>query len=467
MTVKTRQTSQLWPVWERRATRPLLLIGTISLVSALVLIVLTATGWSRPDADYISTPIIIGVLALSTIFDRRTGLIVAILAGIMAAILPGDFRLANQTYEEEILRLCFLVTMSLAVYRVIVILRDREEHVQRQLDTVRTLAAEITTLHAMTARIPADRDAVERQILAAALRLSHGKRGALHLRGGSDHDWRILRLSGPSDESDTPGGDAIAAPMTNGRETIGILEIEPQDSAQNSRESAEILTIYARDAALTLEHVALQERTEELAVAGERGRIARDLHDGLVQSLAGIAFRLEHYRDQLGDGAEDVRAGLDTTAADVKAALAEARAVIRGLRNVPGATTLREVIALVARRAEFAVSLDLPPTDPPLSPLGRDALYKVAREALQNVIKHAHARHVMVCLTTGPNTCTLTIADDGCGFPASPPPALQPGSQFGIRGMEERAAACGGTLAIAPRSSGGTVLTLTLPVEME
>lgn len=256
-------------------------------------------------------------------------------------------------------------------------------------------------------------------------------------------------------------------PMSNGREMIGILEIEPGDAAHDRHESAEVLAIYARDAALTLEHVALQERTEQLAVAGERGRIARDLHDGLVQSLAGIAFRLEHYRDQLGPGAWEVRAGLDATAADVKAALAEARAVIHGLRDVPAAASLREVIDLVTRRADFAVTLDLPPRDPPLTVIGRDTLYKVAREALQNVIKHANATQVTVQLTGGPDTCTLTIGDDGCGFPADRSIPAQPGSQFGIRGMEERAAACGGTLTIAPHPQGGTLLTLTLPVEGE
>jgi signal transduction histidine kinase len=467
MTAETQRSHPWWPVWERRTPRALWLIGGTSLVTALVLIVLTATGWSAPDPDYISVPIIIGVLALSTLFDRRTGLIVAILAGTLAAIVPGDFTLVDETFPEIALRLCFLIAMSVVVYRVIVILRDRAEHVERQLDTVRRLATEMTALHAMTAHIPADRAAVERQILEAALRLCRGTRGALHLRGDSEADWRVVRLSVSPNGSAPADVDAITAPLTNGRELIGILEITPGTAPLDPREGAEALSVYARDAALTLEHVALQERAEQLAVAGERGRIARDLHDGLVQSLAGIAFRLEHYRDQLGPGAASVRMGLDTTAADVKAALAEARAVIHGLRDVPAAASLRDVIDLVTRRADLSVTLDLPPHDPPLTAIGRETLYKVAREGVQNVIKHAGAKHVTVQLTDGPDGCTLTIADDGCGFPADQPPSSQPGSRFGIRGMEERAAACGGRLAITPRPGGGTLLTLTVPVEGE
>jgi signal transduction histidine kinase len=174
---------------------------------------------------------------------------------------------------------------------------------------------------------------------------------------------------------------------------------------------------------------------------------------------------LEHYRDQLGPDAPDVRAGLDATAADVKAALAEARAVIRGLRDVPAATSLREVIDLVTRRADFTVALDLPPQDPSLTTIRRETLYKVTQEALQNVIKHAHATHVTVQLTASTDTCTLVIGDNGGGFTAERPIPAQPGSQFGIRGMMERAAASGGTLTIAPRPEGGTLLTLTLPKE--
>lgn len=447
----------------RRAAWPWVVIGCVAL-SALVIALLTVRGRSGVDADYVSVPILIGALALASLLNRRTGLVVAVLAGGIAAIVPGSPTSASETGAELAARLLFLVAMSVAFYRVIALLRDREEHLQRQLDTVRALAAEMTTLHALTTRVPTDRAAVERQILAAALRLSHGTRGALHLRDSAGDDgWRAVRLAVPPDAPHTGTRGAITAPLVSGRDVIGILEIEP--GGARSRDEAQILAVYARDAALTLAHLTLQEEVERLAVAGERGRIARDLHDGLVQSLAGIAFRLEHYRDHLGPEDGTVRAGLAATATEVKEALREARAMIHGLRDIPGATTLREVVAVVTRRAAFTVAMEAPATDPPLTPSGRETLYKVAREALQNIIKHADATHVCVRLTRVGDRCTLAIVDDGCGFANGAANPSGSAGGFGIRGMEERARAAGGTLTIAARPGGGTRVTLTLPLE--
>lgn len=171
----------------RAASLPWVVIGCAALC-ALVVLLLTARGRSGVDADYLSVPILIGALAVASLLNRRTGLIVAVLAGVIAAVVPGTPSLASESGGEIAVRLLFLVAMSVVFYRVITMLRDREDHLQRQLDTVRALATEVTTLHALTTRVPTDRAAVERHILAAALRLSHGTHGALHLRDGTGDD---------------------------------------------------------------------------------------------------------------------------------------------------------------------------------------------------------------------------------------------------------------------------------------
>lgn len=474
---------------ERRENPPFpwLIIGGAFAVTVTI-IVLKEFGASDADTDYLSMSILIAALALASTLDRRTGLVVAILAGIISAIVPGSTSFTHTHLWDSLFRLCFLIAMSMSFYRIIVALRDREDHLQRQLANVQRLHEEVTTLHMLTARAPIDRDSVYEQIVRAALRLGMGQWSRLILHDQENDRWNLVAQWPPpiGNEADrevaTPtisgfepyhiaaaggGTQIVTIPLSAGEQVTGALQLERSGIRPDTRESAQLLAIYARDATLTLEHLALQRQLEYFAVMGERGRIARDLHDGLVQSLAGIAFHLEYYRDALGPEAATVRAGFDSMATAVKEALHEARSMIHGLRSEPKPeqmrTALDELVDQMTTKTGIRVVTEITDAVLPITHQQASALLRIAQEALQNVVKHAEADEIRLTLDCVQNHVMLRIVDNGRGFIAIPPTAASL-PHFGLIGMHERAALYGGELTIDSQPSEGTTVIVTFPV---
>jgi len=111
----------------------------------------------------------------------------------------------------------------------------------------------------------------------------------------------------------------------------------------------------------------------------------------------------------------------------------------------------------------MAVVADLPPEMPPLSPPRADAIYNVAREALQNVVKHSEAESVSVAFLVEPAQVELTVTDDGRGFAYPTEDRSAFPLCYGLTGMAERAAQQGGRVIIQTQPEMGTCVTLTLP----
>lgn len=201
----------------------------------------------------------------------------------------------------------------------------------------------------------------------------------------------------------------------------------------------------------------LREAREELArnaVAGERLRFARDLHDLLGHSLSLIALKSELAR-RLAT-ADPERAGQEM--ADVEAAarraLAEVRDAVSGYRQVGCASALAEARAALAGAG---IALQAPSRLPDL-PAGVDAaLGWVVREATTNVLRHSGARTVTVTLTEDGGAVRLDVTDDGRG-----PDGGAPGS--GLAGLAERVGALGGRLTSAPAPGRGFRLTAEVPL---
>ncbi|MEI2776174.1 MAG: histidine kinase [Tetrasphaera sp.] len=192
------------------------------------------------------------------------------------------------------------------------------------------------------------------------------------------------------------------------------------------------------------------------AQEAERRRVGRELHDEVGQSLTVVLLRLKRLADQAPAAlADDVAATQDVT----RSALGEVRALAARLR--PGAledlgltaalTTLASDAAdtggLLLRR-DIASSGDL-------SPEQELTIYRVAQEALTNVLRHACAESVSVVLRGDAAAITLTVTDDGVG--------LQGRAGSGVNGMRERALLVGGDLALGATPGGGTTVTLTMP----
>jgi signal transduction histidine kinase len=201
-------------------------------------------------------------------------------------------------------------------------------------------------------------------------------------------------------------------------------------------------------------HQQLQQQSAlaaELAASRERNRLARDLHDTLAHSLAGLVVELEAVGTLLDLDAKAARAELKKAQQLSRAGLNEARAAIRDLRESPAqdlglGPALRQLASDLGERtgllthAEFVVS----GPDLALPPETANVLYRIAQQALANVERHADAATVHLRLETSEDALTLSISDDGVGF--EPGGAAE--GRYGLLGMRERADMIGATLQI-------------------
>jgi signal transduction histidine kinase len=202
----------------------------------------------------------------------------------------------------------------------------------------------------------------------------------------------------------------------------------------------------------------LQQSREAILSAREeeRRRLRRELHDGLGSALAGIALTLQAARNTGGpQGDELVEGAREQT----QAAVADVRRLVRGLRP-PVLEDLGLAAALRAhadRLGPLDVEIELPQSPLTLPAAVELALYRIATEALTNVVRHAHARHCRVTLRTDGGEVALEIADDGDGLTADAAPGV------GLRSMRERAAELGGRVELTTGTTGGLAVEVRLP----
>jgi NarL family two-component system sensor histidine kinase YdfH len=208
------------------------------------------------------------------------------------------------------------------------------------------------------------------------------------------------------------------------------------------------------------------DRVEDLTLAAERQRMARELHDTLAQGLAGLILQLEaansHQASGRSDRAQEI---VQQAMARARATLADARRAIDGLREGPAGRAdlpkaVREEVARFATATGIPCALDLalPPALP--DAVHEHALRAVA-EGLTNVARHAQATQAWVRLSSAGDRLEIQVRDDGIGF--DPATAAQAG-HYGLLGMRERARLAGGRLEIVSSPGTGTTLRLSLPL---
>ncbi|ULH17206.1 GAF domain-containing sensor histidine kinase (plasmid) [Deinococcus sp. KNUC1210] len=219
----------------------------------------------------------------------------------------------------------------------------------------------------------------------------------------------------------------------------------------------------------------LQTSQQELLRAGEeeRRRLRRDLHDGLGPSLAGLGLKLEVARILLGRSPEAAAAHLDALKAEVQESVNEVRRLVHDLRppkldDLGLAGALEDLLGGV-RQAGLTARLELGDALPALGAALEVAVYRIAQEALTNVMKHARASEVIVRLETvrpetgqqeqSGTTLLLSVQDNGVGLPDVREPGV------GSRSMRERAGALSGTLELSSEVGGGTHVRARLPLQ--
>ena len=198
----------------------------------------------------------------------------------------------------------------------------------------------------------------------------------------------------------------------------------------------------------------------------ERRRLAQDLHDDPVQTLTYHVRMLEQLSDDPNlapDLAERVRRGGELATGVVKVL----RTVIHGLRppvldDFGVAAALRQLVAEARGRHGISVQLQVSGKQVRLSAQSELAVYRVAQEALSNVVHHAQATTAWVDLDFGEQV-VLAITDDGCGIPSASISSASSGGHLGLIGMRERVNLVGGSLEVRVREPHGTLVRVTLP----
>lgn len=273
-----------------------------------------------------------------------------------------------------------------------------------------------------------------------------------------------------------PDGDAvqalIAAPVLIQGELRGRAVVVRKGRPRFTRDDLEFLLLIVSQAAAGFEAVRLQEKAEEVAVLEERARIARDLHDGFIQSLAGIDLRVEACRKLVERDPSRVPRQLEELHQMVDRGYREVRHYLTVLRSASRqaddlCATLDQLAAEFSIREHLRVDLALPPSDPELPASTVYELAQIVREALRNAVRHGRATEAVVQLATDPSHCHIVIRDNGRGFQnarglTDPDGFLAPAAApWSIR---DRATALGGDLRVRSRPGEGAEISLLVPL---
>jgi signal transduction histidine kinase len=198
---------------------------------------------------------------------------------------------------------------------------------------------------------------------------------------------------------------------------------------------------------------------------GERTRLARDLHDTLLQSFQGLMLRLQVVDELLPPGR--AKEQLEQTLERADQAIVEGRSAVHDLRS--SATTTNDLAQAVRTVADelagegspnFRLVVEGPARD--LHPVLRDEVYRIAREALRNAFNHSQASRIEAEITYGDRLLRLRIRDDGRGIPQDMLEAGRSG-HYGLSGMRERARQIGASLDIWSSVGAGTEIDLSIP----
>lgn len=209
---------------------------------------------------------------------------------------------------------------------------------------------------------------------------------------------------------------------------------------------------------------ASRQRDEELAVLRERERLARDLHDSLGHALVAMSVQLEAVQRLYKVDAEKASHQIDELKNITRASMDELRRSLAGLRAPGlGERTLRDALQTlckdVGQRARLEIHAEVDERVDALSPVQAEALWRVAQESFTNVERHADARKVSLQIRVEGRAVSMTIQDDGRGFPSD---AENQNGHFGLRGIRERVEGLGGTLTLT--ANHGSRLDVSLPL---
>ncbi|WP_055554026.1 GAF domain-containing sensor histidine kinase [Streptomyces sp. NBRC 110028] len=265
--------------------------------------------------------------------------------------------------------------------------------------------------------------------------------------------------------------DFIGLPIADGEEVLGALFLankrcaKPEGGCGFTPEDEELLAILAQHAAIALTNARLYERSRELTIAGERARLAHELHDAVAQKLFSLRLTAQAAAALVDRDPVRAKEELQQVAALAAEAADELRSAVVELR--PAAldedglvATLRTQVQVLDRAHTARVTFEalgvraLPASQ-------EEALLRVAQEALHNALRHAGAQRVDVTLSRHGQGALLRVTDDGGGF--DPSAVRRAGRHLGLVSMRDRASGVGGGLTVESAPGKGTVIEMEVP----
>jgi signal transduction histidine kinase len=257
-------------------------------------------------------------------------------------------------------------------------------------------------------------------------------------------------------------------PIKSKEVVIGVLDIQSERPNAFDESDVDLLRSLANQLAVAIENARLYEGAGQLAALEERQKLARELHDSVSQALYGIALGTRTARTMLDRAAIDAATQtqlaepLDYVLAQADAGMAEMRALIFELRPESLASeglvaALRKQTAALGARHQIPVTTEFGP-EPELTLPQKEMLYRVAQEAMHNIVKHARATSAEVRLVGDNGRVVLEVCDNGQGFDMT---QEFPG-HLGLKSMRERVERGGGLLTIASAPAGGTRIVVKL-----
>jgi signal transduction histidine kinase len=258
----------------------------------------------------------------------------------------------------------------------------------------------------------------------------------------------------------------LGVPITVKGQAVGDLYLtNKRGVAEFSMDDQRLVERFAAHAGLAIENARLSERVQALAVVEERERIGRDLHDGVIQRMYGVALGLDDVAELASR--DPVAAGerIDRAIDALHEAIAEVRTFIYGLR--PGLDTdgsLGSALESLAEETRLNTTIEIDVAAQRvanLSPVARGELLTIAREALSNVVRHAGATRATIGVAASEGKLRLVIADDGGGFDVTAPAA---DGHHGLANMRRRAESLGGALVAESAPGAGARIIVTVPL---
>ncbi|NLX08245.1 MAG: GAF domain-containing protein [Chloroflexi bacterium] len=255
----------------------------------------------------------------------------------------------------------------------------------------------------------------------------------------------------------------MAVPMIVADRLVGVLDVQSREVNHFGEADIRVMATLADLIAVAVQNARLYQQAQAIAALEERNRLARELHDSVSQALYGIGLGARTARALLDRDPAQVAEPLDYVLALTEAGLSEMRALIFELR--PEMLENEGLIVALATQAaslqaRYNIDVETELCDEPGLPIEiKEALYRIAREALHNIVKHARASHISLSMCCTGTEIALELVDDGVGFEVN---GSFPG-HLGLKSMRERAQRLHGSLAIESAPDQGARIRVCIP----